>query len=63
MPEHVHLIFRIPGGLALSTVLHRIKGYFTRLLNKLLARTGPFWLDESCGHVIRHEQEREEKSG
>jgi REP element-mobilizing transposase RayT len=62
-PEHVPLIFRIPGGLSLSAVVHGIKGYSIRLLNPLLARAGPFWLDESCGHVIRHQPEYEEKSG
>jgi hypothetical protein len=63
MPEHVPLIFQIPGRLWLSAVVHGIKGCSTRLLNTLLARTGPFWLDESCGHVIRHQPEYEEKSG
>jgi REP element-mobilizing transposase RayT len=61
MPDHVHLIFRIPGGLSLSTVLQSLKGYSARAINELLGRKGPFWLDESFDHIIRHEQEWEEK--
>jgi REP element-mobilizing transposase RayT len=63
MPDHVHFICRILGGLSLSTVLHSIKGYSARLINTLLARKGPFWLDESFDHVIRQEHEWEEKIG
>jgi REP element-mobilizing transposase RayT len=63
MPDHVHLICRVLGERSLSAVLHSVKGYSARLLNKLLARKGPFWLDESFDHIIRHEQEWEEKIG
>jgi REP element-mobilizing transposase RayT len=63
MPDHVHLIFRILGRLSLSAVLHSVKGYSARLINTLLARKGPFWLDESFDHVIRQEHEWEEKIG
>ena len=62
MPDHVHLIFRIPGGLSLSAVLQSLKGYSARAINALLGRKGPFWLDESFDHIIRHEQEWEEKN-
>ncbi len=61
MSDHVHLIFRILGGLSLSAILQSIKGYSARLVNALLARKGPFWLDESFDHVIRQEQEWDEK--
>jgi REP element-mobilizing transposase RayT len=57
MPDHVHLICRILGERSLSAVLHSVKGYSARLINPLLARKEPFWLDESCGHVIRHQPE------
>jgi putative transposase len=63
MPDHVHLILRIPGERSLSAVLHSVKGYSARLINTLLTRKGPFWLDESFDHVIRHEHEWEEKIG
>jgi REP element-mobilizing transposase RayT len=61
MPDHVHLILRVLGGLSLSAVLHSVKGYSARSINALLGRRGPFWLDESFDHVIRHGQELEEK--
>ena len=61
MPDHVHLIFRVLRGLSLSAVLQSVKGYSARSVNALLARKGPFWLDESFDHVIRHGPEWEEK--
>jgi REP element-mobilizing transposase RayT len=61
MPDHVHLFFRILGGLPLGAVLQSIKGYSARSINTLLARKGPLWLDESFDHVVRHPQELEEK--
>ena len=61
MPDHVHLILRILGGWSLNAVLQSVKGYSARSINALLSRKGPFWLDESFDHVIRHAQELEEK--
>ena len=61
MPDHVHLIFRVLNGTSLSKMLQSIKGYSARGINQLLRRKGPFWLDKSFDHVIRHRQELEEK--
>lgn len=61
MPDHVHFIFRVLGGLSVSAVLQSIKGYSARSINRLLSRKGRFWLDESFDHVIRHRREFEEK--
>ena len=67
MPDHVHMIFRVIGGErqdacpALSKVLHSIKSFSSNQVNTILGRSGPFWLDESFDHIIRHSQEWEEK--
>jgi REP element-mobilizing transposase RayT len=61
MPDHAHLIFRVLGGLSLSAILQSIKGYSARLVNALLGRRGPFWLDESFDHIVRHRRELEDK--
>jgi putative transposase len=61
MPDHVHLIFRVLGGLSVSAVLQSIKGFSARSINRLLGRKGRFWLDESFDHDIRHRREFEEK--
>jgi REP element-mobilizing transposase RayT len=61
MPDHVHLIFRVLNGLPLGTVLKSMKGFSARAINRSIGRKGPFWLDESFDHILRHEQEWDEK--
>jgi len=41
MPEHVHLIFRILGGLPLRTLLQSIKGYSARSIKRAAREEGP----------------------
>jgi REP element-mobilizing transposase RayT len=61
MPEHVHAIFRILDDSELSTILHSVKSFSANQVNLLLRKTGRLWLDESFDHIIRHEQEWQEK--
>jgi len=61
MPDHVHVIFRILEDRPLGAVLQSIKGFSAHAINRLLARKGALWLDESFDHIIRHEHEWEEK--
>jgi REP element-mobilizing transposase RayT len=61
MPDHVHLICRVLEEMPLGAVLKSIKGFSARAINRRLGRTGPLWLDESFDHIIRHEQEWDEK--
>src|SRR5215471_11734394 len=58
MPDEVHLLFtalRVRDGwiFALPEILKAIKGTSARSINKLAARTGPVWQDESFDHVLR----------
>jgi hypothetical protein len=41
--------------------MQSIKGFSARAVNRLLGRRGTMWLDESFDHIIRHEQEWEER--
>jgi adenine-specific DNA methylase len=61
MPDHVHAIFRITDGSSLGDILHSIKSFSAKRINKRLGRQGPLWLDENFDHIIRHEAEWEEK--
>ena len=61
MPDHTHLIFRLIEPATLGLVIRRIKGRSSRLINQLLKREGPLWIDESFDHIIRHESELAEK--
>ncbi len=62
MPDHAHAIFRIMDGSTLSQILHSVKSFSSNEINKLLSRSGPFWLDESFDHIIRNGNEWEEKT-
>lgn len=54
MPNHVHLVVRLPiGAPSLLKTLQRLKGYTATQANKLLDRTGAFWQAESYDHVVR----------
>jgi putative transposase len=54
MPNHVHLLVRLPEDAPpLTRTLQRLKGYTALQANKLLGRTGSFWQAESYDHVVR----------
>ena len=61
MPDHVHMILRLLSDKNLSDVLRIIKGRAARLVNQFLIRRGPLWIEESFDHVIRYEEEFEDK--
>jgi REP element-mobilizing transposase RayT len=61
MPDHGHAILRITDGSTLSSILHSIKSFSSKRINRVLGRKGPLWLDESFDHIIRNETEWEEK--
>ncbi len=61
MPDHVHVILRLLGDENLSDVLRMIKGRAARLVNQFLIRKGPLWIEESFDHVIRYEEEFQDK--
>jgi REP element-mobilizing transposase RayT len=61
MPDHVHAIFRLAAGRKLSKILESVKSFSSRRVEKLFGTSGPLWLDESFDHIIRHEDEWEQK--
>src|SRR5262245_36197201 len=50
---------RPDGTSPLSRVMHSLKSYTAHEANKLLGRTGQFWLHESYDHWVRDEDELE----
>ncbi len=42
-----------------TDIFGSIKKYTARRINKILHRSGPFWMDESYDHVIRTADELE----
>ncbi len=66
MPDHVHLLLcpkeQTPRQWwSLSSVLHSIKSFTAKEINKSLARKGSVWQDESFDRIVRDEKEFLEK--
>ena len=66
MPTHVHLIFTplrddLGDSFTLAEIMNGIKGASAHSINKLLRRTGSLWQDESLDHIIRSENDFDDK--
>jgi putative DNA methylase len=53
MPNHVHALFTLTGGHAFSEVLHSWKSYTSKVVNRLLIRSGEFWCPDYYDRFIR----------
>ncbi len=62
MPNHVHAILRVLDRSSLGQILHSIKSYSAKEINRLLSRSGSVWQGESFDHIIRDEAEWIEKT-
>ncbi len=56
MPNHIHLLLRQARGHALEKIVHSFKSYTALEANRLLGRTGPFWMREVFDRYIRDEE-------
>ncbi len=66
MPDHVHLIFsalRDVNGesFTIYEIMHAVKGAAAHATNKALSRSGPVWQEEYFDHVLRSNEDIEEK--
>ncbi len=59
MPNHVHLIVTPLGDHRLADILQNWKSVSAHRINRLAARTGPLWQDESFDHIVRDEEHLE----
>jgi REP element-mobilizing transposase RayT len=60
MSNHVHLLIsELRSGASLYKVLQKLKSFTAVAANKLLGRSGAFWLHESYDHVVRDGAEAE----
>ncbi|AYA35854.1 hypothetical protein D3Y59_01595 [Hymenobacter oligotrophus] len=58
MPNHVHFVATIANEtVGFVHTLQSLKARTARRCNALLARSGPFWQDESYDHVVRRSGE------
>ena len=56
MPDHVHTIIELGSGQNLSKVLHSLKLFTARNINKCLSRRGKFWQAEYRDWAVRDEK-------
>lgn len=56
MPNHVHSLMRRFQDYDLSEILHSIKSYTAHEANKMLHRTGQFWMEEYFDRLIRNQR-------
>ena len=66
MPDHVHLLAtpleHMPGHwYSLPQILHSAKGYSAIRVNRLRGERGALWQEESYDHILRSEQEFDQK--
>jgi REP element-mobilizing transposase RayT len=66
MPDHVHLLLTPresePGQCwSLASILHSVKGYAAKEVNRRLGRAGAVWMQESFDRMTRDEEEFREK--
>ncbi len=57
MPNHVHAVLRPLGDHSLSSILHSLKSWTAKAINKAMNRQGVLWQDESYDRLIRDEPE------
>ena len=57
MPNHVHFVARLLPGMTLSRVMHSLKSYSAKRINRLMNKTGPVWEREYYDRLIRDSDE------
>jgi len=53
MPNHVHVLIDTAGGHPLSEIVHSWKSFTAKEANRLLGRTGEFWMPDYYDRFIR----------
>ena len=56
MPNHVHALLETLPGFPLGGVVHSWKSFSAKQANRLLGRTGPFWMQDYFDRYIRDEE-------
>ncbi len=57
MPNHVHLVLQPINATDLQRIMHSVKSWTAKEVNKRLKRSGIFWQPEYYDHLIRNEED------
>jgi REP element-mobilizing transposase RayT len=55
MPNHVHIVFTPKNGFTPGRIMHSLKSYTSKEVNKMLDREGIFWMEDYFDRYIRDE--------
>lgn len=53
MPNHAHVLLRPNRGIKLEKIIHSLKSFTATESNKVLGRSGAFWMREAFDRFIR----------
>ena len=53
MPNHVHALLTPSNGYELEDILHSIKSFTAKEINRAIEKAGGFWQRESYDHIVR----------
>lgn len=56
MPNHVHVLIEVKEGWSLSSIIHSWRSFSANKANKLLDRSGKFWMKEYFDRYIRDDK-------
>jgi REP element-mobilizing transposase RayT len=59
MPNHVHVLLKLLGDFALSSIIHSWRSFTAREANRILVREGEFWQREYFDVVVKSERQLE----
>ncbi len=57
MPNHVHVLVEPLAGHKLEPILHSWKSFSANAANKILGRSGVFWMEEYYDHLVRDQED------
>ena len=57
MPNHVHVVLQPIAGFQLSSIMHSIKSWSAKEVNRVFGRSGEVWQKESYDHLVRDEKD------
>lgn len=56
MPNHVHVLIGVKDGYTLSEIMHGWRSYTAHECNRILNRSGDFWMNEYFDRYIRNQE-------
>lgn len=56
MPNHVHVLFHFVENNTIESVMHSIKSYTSKLINRITLHSGSIWMKEYFDRIIRNER-------